>query len=96
MDAIEDGVEPDVLLAGEVLVQAGALEDDPDLRRTALASLTRSNPAIVAWPSVGRRVVVRIEIVVVLPAPFGPSRAKNSPPPTSKEIPSTAFRSAFR
>jgi len=30
-DAIQDGVEPDVLLGGEVLVEAGPLEDDPHL-----------------------------------------------------------------
>jgi hypothetical protein len=46
-------------------------------------------------PDVGSRVVVRIEIVVVLPAPLGPSRAKNSPSFTSKLIPSTAFTSDF-
>jgi len=49
-----------------------------------------------ARPSVGARVVVRIDSVVVLPAPFGPSSAKNSPGRTSKLIPSTAFRSALR
>jgi hypothetical protein len=29
-------------------------------------------------------------IVVVLPAPFGPRKPKNSPAPTRSEIPSTA------
>jgi hypothetical protein len=47
-----------------------------------------SRPSIVAVPPVGDSVVVRIEIVVVLPAPFGPSSAKNSPARTSKLIPS--------
>src|SRR5919201_6855400 len=61
----------------------------------ALASGTMSLPWMVARPPVGASVVVRIEIVVVLPAPFGPSRAKNSPALTSNEIPSTAFVSAF-
>jgi hypothetical protein len=42
-------------------------------------------------PDVGESVVVRIEIVVVLPAPFGPRRAKNSPASTLKLAPSTAF-----
>jgi hypothetical protein len=68
----------------------------PMRRRTAPASLTRSCPAISAEPPLGSRVVVRIEIVVVLPAPFGPSSAKNSPAPTSNEMPSTAFRVALR
>jgi hypothetical protein len=34
-------------------------------------------------------------MVVVLPAPLGPSSAKNSPGWTEKETPSTAFFSAF-
>jgi hypothetical protein len=68
----------------------------PTRCRTAAASVTTSRPSISARPSVGASVVVRIERVVVLPAPFGPSSAKNSPAPTSKEIPSTAFRSALR
>jgi hypothetical protein len=67
----------------------------PTLPRTALASATMSWPSIVAVPDVGARVVVRIEMVVVLPAPFGPSSAKNSPARTSKLMPSTALRCAF-
>ena len=51
---------------------------------------------MTAVPAVGARVVVRIESVVVLPAPFGPRSAKNSPAATSKLIPSTALRSALR
>ena len=68
----------------------------PTSRRTALASATMSRPPIVARPDVGVSVVVRIEIVVVLPAPLGPSSAKNSPAATANEIPSTAFCFAFR
>ena len=49
-----------------------------------------------ATPEVGASVVVRIEIVVVLPAPFGPSSAKSSPARTVKLMPSTAFCSAPR
>ena len=41
-------------------------------------------------PLVLARVVVRIEIVVVLPAPFGPRKANSSPGPTSKLMSSTA------
>ena len=67
----------------------------PTIRLTALAWRTMSRPSIVAVPPVGERVVVRIEIVVVLPAPFGPSSVKNSPARTSNEMPSTALRSAF-
>jgi hypothetical protein len=48
-----------------------------------------------ARPPVGARVVVRIDSVVVFPAPLGPSRAKNSPWRTWNVMPSTAFRSAL-
>jgi hypothetical protein len=47
-------------------------------------------------PEVGARVVVRMEIVVVLPAPFGPSRQKSWPSGTSKLMSSTALRRAAR
>src|SRR5215467_8543978 len=47
-------------------------------------------------PEVAASVVVRIEIVVVLPAPFGPRRAKNSPVSTRRLTPSTALTFAFR
>jgi hypothetical protein len=36
-----------------------------------------------------------MEIVVVLPAPFGPKKQKNSPSLTWKEISSTAFMDPF-
>ena len=49
---------------------------------------------MIAVPLVGASVVVRMEIVVVFPAPFGPSSAKSSPSWTRKLIPSTAFSSA--
>ncbi len=65
------------------------------LRRTAFASRSRSWPAIVTVPLVFASVVVRIEIVVVLPAPFGPRNAKSSPGLTSKLMSSTAGTSAF-
>src|SRR5712691_3889656 len=68
----------------------------PTWRRTALASRTMSWPAMRTLPEVGASVVVRIEIVVVLPAPSGPRRAKNSPASTSNEIPSTALTLPFR
>ncbi len=51
----------------------------PISRRTALASRSRSWPPIVTVPLVLESVVVRIEIVVVLPAPLGPRKANSSP-----------------
>src|SRR6266568_7802803 len=68
----------------------------PTSRRTALASRTTSCPAIRTVPEVRPSVVVRIEIVVVFPAPLGPRRAKNWPCSTTKLTPSTAFELPFR
>ena len=49
-----------------------------------------STPPTWIEPPVGRRIPAIIRMVVVLPAPFGPSRPNNSPLGTSSEIPSTA------
>src|SRR2546423_13246817 len=62
-------------------------------RFTETGSRATSMPSICATPSVGNTRVVRIPIVVVLPAPFGPSSPKNSPRVTSKEMPSSALTS---
>ena len=62
----------------------------PMLRRTAVASRSRSWPAMVTVPLVLARVVVRMQMVVVLPAPLGPRKAKSSPGRTSKLMSSTA------
>ncbi len=40
--------------------------------------------------------MISILIVVVFPAPFGPSSPKSSPWPTSNEIPRTASTSSAR
>ncbi len=68
----------------------------PTSWRTALASFAMSRPAMRTVPEVGARVVVRMEMVVVLPAPWGPMRVKKAPGSTAKETPSTALRSARR
>src|SRR5580698_2334413 len=44
-------------------------------------------------PLVGDSSVVSMRMVVVLPAPFGPRKAKISPDATSKEMSSTALKS---
>src|SRR5207245_1824577 len=49
-----------------------------------------SSPATLATPDVFRRRVVRILIVVLFPAPFGPRNPKNSPSSTLKDILLTA------
>src|SRR5205085_11458898 len=68
----------------------------PICRRTEAGSLRTSTPAIRTPPDVGTSVVVRMEMVVVLPAPLGPRRAKNSPAPTPKLMLSTALCGAPR
>ncbi len=59
----------------------------------ALASSGRasmSTPPTWTDPLVGWRIPAIIRIVVVLPAPLGPSSPNSSPRDTSREIPSTA------
>src|SRR5262245_33290186 len=62
----------------------------PIRRRTATLSATTSDPATHAWPEVRVTRVVRMPMVVVLPAPFGPSRPKNSPRRISRSRPWSA------
>ena len=52
-----------------------------------------STPAMNARPDVGTTRVVSMPAVVVLPAPFGPSRPKISPARTSRLSLSTAAKS---
>ena len=53
----------------------------------------RSLPSTVTRPPVGGRKPVIMRMVVVLPAPFGPSIPRISPSRTEKEMPSTAVKS---
>lgn len=57
---------------------------------TATGSAVTSMPSTMARPPLGRTRVVRIPIVVVLPAALGPSRPKISPSPTVNETPRNA------
>src|SRR6476469_401051 len=58
--------------------------------RTVADSATTSCPATVAEPEVGSGRVVNMRMVVVLPAPFGPSTATSSPASMSRLMPRTA------
>src|SRR3990170_462216 len=58
--------------------------------RTCVASLTMSNPLTFAVPEVGLRMVQSIEMVVVFPAPLGPSKPKTSPDSTAMSSSLTA------
>ena len=63
--------------------------------RGALLEVSVSPPMLMV-PPLGRISPASIRSVVVLPAPFGPSRAKISPGASSKETSSTATRSPKR
>src|SRR5262247_388569 len=62
----------------------------PMARRTRSGSFNTSKPATRAEPESGLDKVLRIFIVVDLPAPFGPSSAKTVPASTVKLKPSSA------
>src|SRR5947208_17156758 len=57
---------------------------EPRCARAGSDCSKTSNPAIVARPEVGGMKLAKIRIVVVLPAPFGPSNPMISPRLTSK------------
>ena len=65
----------------------------PRLARTSGPLTSGSRPFTSSVPDERRLVPPIIRIVVDLPAPFGPSRPKDSPGLTSKEIASTALNS---
>jgi hypothetical protein len=70
----------------------------PITRRTWAACLTTSSPPTVARPASGRSEVARMDTVVVLPDPFGPSRPSTDPAGTARLSPSSActWPQAFR
>jgi hypothetical protein len=64
---------------------------NPTRLLTAMGSLRRSTPQIVAVPLVGSNMPVSIFRVVDLPAPFGPRKPTICPAGTSNESESTAI-----
>jgi hypothetical protein len=62
----------------------------PMFARTCSGWVSTSKPATVARPPVGRRTVLRMRRVVVLPAPFGPRSPKIAPGRHSKLMSETA------
>src|SRR5439155_4604803 len=89
-------VEPEVLLPGEVISSVVSWNTRPIRRRTSDGATTTSNPPTDAVPPVGRASVQSTEIVVVLPAPFGPRKPNVSPSSTVKPMPRTASISSYR
>src|SRR5262249_9785399 len=59
--------------------------------RTSMARPRTLSPNTLAVPWSGWSRVARMRMVVVLPAPFGPSSPKTSPAPTSNPTPSSAW-----
>src|SRR5690242_9646003 len=62
---------------------------------TSIGCSRTSKPATVAAPDVGGRKHVRMRMVVVLPAPFGPRKPTIWPFWTSNEMSSTAVLRAY-
>ena len=59
-------------------------------RRVSSGCSLTSNPSTVAVPLVAGRNPVKMRIVVVFPAPFGPKKPTTSPSAASNEAPDTA------
>ena len=96
VEAVQNGMNPDVLLCGQVQVQVQGRTLEHDADRPAHLRLFggQADARNPDPPAVIAKVVVRMETVVVLPAPFGPSRQKSCPSGTSELTPSTALVSA--
>ena len=73
----------------------GASVSSPTLpRASAAVASDSSTPSIEMRPAVGRINPASIRMVVVLPAPFGPSSATISPPWTDSDTSRTATRAS--
>jgi hypothetical protein len=62
----------------------------PTRARAATGSAQTSRPKIRATPASGRNNPTAMDKLVVLPAPFGPTRPKNDPGGTTRVTSSTA------
>ena len=69
---------------------------NPRTRRTSSGFRVTDQPSISACPADGRSRVASIRSVVVLPAPFGPTRPKISPGSTARSRPATASVRSYR
>src|SRR5690348_747167 len=67
----------------------------PTRGRSVAASRRGSRPSTRTVPLSAWRKPSQISMVVVLPAPFGPSRANTAPRGAASEIPSTARRAPY-
>ena len=91
---VDEQVEPN----GQSIPEPGRFGEETDARRGLRRGARGVNgiPAMLARPPDGTIRPPSILSVVVLPAPFGPSRPKISPGSTRSDTPSTAIRSSKR
>ncbi len=76
----EAGHHFEVFLAAQQVVDRCVLAGEADRRfHPEPGRMRRSWPATLAVPESGRTKVAKMRTIVVLPAPFGPSRAKTDP-----------------
>ena len=101
LNAINKAEDPQILSDGEVARKCRVDGGKVRLGQAALRSVASGIPSMRITPSVGSSTPRIMLIVVVLPAPFGPSSPTISPAPTSNETLSTAtvprycFRNPF-
>src|SRR5215216_2340872 len=93
---VQDGVEAQVLLTCEVVVQGHFLKDEPDVRTDLVTGAQDVVTGDPGEPVGGVQQRAQTEIVVVLPAPLGPRKPNSSPGSTENEMPSTAVKSPKR
>jgi hypothetical protein len=89
-DPVQGCMVIEVLIRSEVVINRVVLEDDTDRFPDLILLIKDTNPLIEIEPSVGERTVVIILMVVDLPAPLGPRKAKMLPFSTLKLMASTA------
>lgn len=65
----------------------------PIRTRAKVARTGSGSPSTVILPASGRTMPRTIRAIVLLPAPFGPSRPKHSPGATANDSPLTAILS---
>ena len=81
VEVVQPGEQHQVLPALEDLVDGGLLTDQPDPAADLPRLADDVDPGDLDPPASGRSSVVMTRTAVVLPAPFGPSRAHTAPAP---------------
>ena len=95
-EVVEPAEHPEVLASRQVLVHRRVLAGEADDLAHLLGLARTSKPGHARAARVGRSSVARMRTVVVLPAPFGPSRPRTVPSSTSRSTPSSARTSLLR